>query len=81
MPPPRKWLQKINNLCTGLFSLIIHIETSEYVCEIKAEREGQWLVIKVSWAGGTRTSPTRSSVVLEYVQGGRYDCGDILLIG
>jgi len=30
MPPLRRWLQKINNLCTGLFSLLSHIETSEY---------------------------------------------------
>jgi hypothetical protein len=41
----------------GVFSLLIHLETGVYVCEIKAE--------------GT-TPPVRSSVVLEYLILGIY---------
>jgi len=42
----------------GLFSLLIHLETGVYVCEIKA--------------GEGTTPPARSSVVLEYLILGIY---------
>ena len=63
----------IRKAASCLVNTFIHIDTDEYVCEVEE------CVYLPTGRRPQKPPPAGFSAVLEYVHGGRYECGDTLL--